>query len=124
MFLEKLFCNTFGLIWLVVVMVVVLGLIVFLFIKKEKVVEENIEFQEADVKHVEEISNNKEEEEKTVEGETLIEEKDEVKVASEYEVLESEDGFFRVRKFGSDRTLRKFSTKEEAVEFVKQKESK
>jgi hypothetical protein len=39
MFLEKLFGNTFGLIWLIVFLVVVLGLIVFLFIKKEKDIE-------------------------------------------------------------------------------------
>lgn len=119
MLLEKLFGNTFGLIWLIVVMVASLGLIVFLFSKKE-----NNNIKKEDVKSVEEISINKEVVEQAVNEEIVIEEKEEVKVASEYEILESNDGFFRVRKVGSDRTLRKFSAKEEAVEFVKQKENK
>ena len=58
---------------------------------------------------------------------TVEEEKqpnEEVAVVSEYEILESDDGFFRVRKVGSERILRKLETKEEAQEFIKQKETK
>ena len=38
-----------------------------------------------------------------------------------YEIVEV-DNFFKVRKKGSDRTLRKFATLDEAEDFVKEKE--
>jgi len=124
MFLEKLFGNTFGLIWLIVFMAIVLGLIVFLFVKKEKNEKEIVGDEEKVERVVEETSTVEKEEkfEETVIDEVKMEENS-VATTSEYEIIESEDGFFRVRKAGTERTLRKFATKEEAVEFVKQKEN-
>ena len=40
---------------------------------------------------------------------------------SEYEIVESEDGFFRVRKIGGERTLRKFSNRFEAEDFIEKR---
>jgi len=117
MFLEKLFGNTFGLIWLIVFVVAVFALIAWLFVKKEKVVIED---------KIEEIVNNNDEivEEATNNKEKVIEEKVEVKeepISGEYEIIESEDGFFRVRKIGNERTLRKFATRIEAENFIEKR---
>lgn len=114
MFLEKLFGNTFGLILLIVFMIVVLGIIIFLFVVKEKdiVVINGID------EFVDEIENNS----KVSELGSNLEEN--VDNKPEYEIIESEDGFFRVRKIGGERTLRKLSTREEAEEFVRQKENR
>lgn len=114
MVIEKLFGNAFGIVWLIVFLVAIVALIVWIFIRKDKIVEEN----ENIVSQIE----NKEDE---VVEEKIIEEVIEENVINkEYEIIESEDGFFRVRKIGSERTLRKFSTKKEAEEFVEEKESK
>lgn len=117
MFLEKLFCNSFGFALLIVSMTVVLGLIVFLFMKKERGYEtENF----VEDKILENNTNN------NVElVETVVQDVEETaKALLEYEILEGEDGFFRVRKVGVERTLRKLSTREEAEQFIKQKEGK
>lgn len=45
-------------------------------------------------------------------------------ISSEYLIEESKDGFFRVRKKDSERTIRKLASKEEAINFIKEKESK
>ena len=131
MFIEKLFGNTFGLVWLIVFMVAVLALIVWMFVKKEnktvenKVVEEDVtnsmeilsdtvvsETSEtvneevssvADVEEV--VVETKEEKFETVAAEPVV------NVDNDYEIVCSEDGFFRVKKVGNDRTLRKFSTR-------------
>lgn len=114
MLLEILFGSTFGLIWLIVFLVAILALIVWLFIKKEKDLENSNE--------KEEIINEKEEA-NVIEKEEIVEVKEEIKenVNNEYEILESDDGFFRVRKIGSERTLRKFATKMEAEDFVEKR---
>jgi len=36
-------------------------------------------------------------------------------------IIESEDGFFRVRKIGNERTLRKFATRIEAENFIEKR---
>lgn len=121
MIIEKLFGNTFGMIWLVVFMVAVLGLIVFMFVKKDKVVttEDHMEeVREETNEKVEEIVENTED---SSNAEELVAETSEVPVNTEYEIIESEDGFFRVRKVGSERTLRKLSTRSEAEEYIKAK---
>jgi len=119
MFIEKIFGNTFGMIWLVVFMVAVLGLIVFMFVKKDKVLDtEDEKHLEVKDEPVDEVVENKEESENTQESTT---ESSEVTVNTEYEIIESEDGFFRVRKVGSERTLRKLATRSEAEEYIKAK---
>jgi hypothetical protein len=52
----------------------------------------------------------------------IKEEKKTEEKTSEYEIVEV-DGLFKVRKVGSERTIRKFITKKEAVEYVKEKEN-
>ena len=61
---------------------------------------------------------NKFEEEKTTEE---LNEVNKDVVNSDYEILAGEDGFFRVRKKGSERTLRKFATEAEAIDFIEKK---
>ena len=107
MFLENMFGNLFGLIWLIIFILGIAALIIWLFIKQNKVeeVEKN------------EISNDVDvvEEEKKVE---VVEEKT---ISEGYEIVE-QDGFFKVRKKGSERTIRKFATELEAINYVKEKE--
>lgn len=115
MFLEKMFGNTFGLIWLVIFSLAILALIIWLFVKKDRIVKTDL------------VSNNMEEkvEEKTEETAPIVEEvKEPVKEEkkSSYEIVEI-DGFFKVRKVGSERTIRKFATNEEALNYVKEKEN-
>lgn len=115
MFLEKMFGNTFGLLWLAIFSLSILALVVWLFIKKDKVVKNDL------------VSNNREEkvEEKIEVAAPIVEQtkepiKEEKK--SNYEIIEI-DGFFKVRKVGSERTIRKFATNEEALSYVKEKEN-
>ena len=111
MLIEKMFGNTFGMIWLIVFLVAIIALIVWLLMRKDRIIEEDSSIE------------NKEDE--TIKEEIVKEEAVEEKVVNkEYEIIESEDGFFRVRKIGSERTLRKFATSKEAEDFVKEKESK
>ena len=58
MLIEKLFGNTFGMIWLVVFMVAVFGLIVFMFVKKDKAVGEEKQNVEVKEEVIEEIVEN------------------------------------------------------------------
>lgn len=115
MFLEKMFGNTFGLIWLIVFSLAVLALIVWLFIKTDKVVENKPIVSEEQEK----VEVSKEEIASVVEA--VKEDKKEEKL-SDYEIVEI-DGSFKVRKTGSERTIRKFSTYEEASNYVKEKEN-
>lgn len=115
MFLEKMFGNTFGLIWLVIFSLAILALIIWLFVKKDRIVKTDL------------VSNNMEEkvEEKTEETAPIVEEVKEPveeEKKSSYEIVEI-DGFFKVRKVGSERTIRKFFTNEEALNYVKEKEN-
>lgn len=115
MFLEKLFSNTFGLIWLAIFVVAAFVLIIWMFAKKENVSEYS------EVKEVEPVSEQVEEKEIVETKEEVVIEQKEEAVNKDYEILESEDGFFRVRKVGSDRTLRKFSTRIEAENFIEKR---
>ncbi len=115
MFLEKMFGNTFGLIWLIVFSLAVLALIVWLFIKTDKVVENKPIVSEEQEK----VEVSKEETASVVEA--VKEDKKEEKL-SDYEIVEI-DGSFKVRKVGSERTIRKFPTYEEASNYVKEKEN-
>ena len=141
MFLEKMFGNVFGIIWLVVFIVAVLSLLIWTFAKKEKVVKETMEEVKKELI-------------KDTYKDFIIEENDEGKFEilksdekinkvfdsfedckifidvillrrennSSYEIIEI-DGFFKVRKKGNERTIRKFLTQEEAEDYVKEKES-
>ena len=171
MLLDKIFGSVFGMVWLIVFLVAILGLLVWLLLKKEKVnvleVKQdgavNREIIEGKVDANEVVDNISEQDNKIYEivesedgffrvkkvdsGKVLrkfgtkeeaqnyisekentnvvnVEEKKEVEQISDvYEVIPGEDGFFRVRKIGSDKTLRKFSTLKEADDFVEEKEN-
>ena len=109
MFIEKLFGNTFGMVWLIIFLAAVLALMLWIILKKEKE-EKIVEINEEVTPVVEEVP---------------VEVKEEVKETvsndSEYEIIESEDGFFRVRKVGSERTLRKLATRVEAENFIEKR---
>lgn len=109
MLLNKLFGNTFGIIWLVVFMMAVLILFVWLLI-----------FDKDNGEVIKEVNNTNGEEIEVVKETTKIEKN----IFSEYEIIESEDGFFRVRKSGSDRILRKLLTREEAEKYVEERSVK
>lgn len=120
MFIEKMFKNTFGMIWLLVFLAAVFALIVWMFTKKDKVKEENNELVE-EIK--EEVKGEPVVETEVTAIETKVEEKQVEKevLNKEYEIIEGEDGFFRVRKIGAERTLRKFSTRIEAEDFIEKR---
>ena len=107
MFLENMFGNLFGLIWLIIFILGIAALIIWLFIKQNKVEEGEKTETSNDIEVVEE--------EKKVE---TVEEKT---ISEGYEIVEV-DGFFKVRKKGSERTIRKFPTELEAINYVKEKE--
>lgn len=143
MFLEKLFGNIFGLIWLIVFTLAILALLVWMIIRKDKVTCEEVveeikkEYLKEEYKGflIEENENNKYEVKKddkvlktfdTVSdarmfSDVLLLREEESEKESVYEIVEI-DGFFKVRKKGSERTIRKFATLEEAEEYVKEKE--
>lgn len=149
MFLENLFGSLFGLIWLIVFIVAVLALLVWAFIKKDKEIivverEEEIEEKVEEVKsslkeeyknfNIEENENNKFEVKKNEKSLKTFDSVEDCKMfidvllmrneekESIYEIVEI-DGFFKVRKKGSERTIRKFSTLEEAEDYVREKEN-
>ena len=115
MFLERLFGNTFGLIWLIIFVAGVLTLIIWMFAKKEVKVdnESNTEENIVEEQNQSIVENDFEENVETKEEKPVFN--------SEYEIIECEDGFFRVRKVGTERTLRKFSTKIEAENFIEKR---
>ena len=122
MFIENLFGNVFGIIWLIIFLVAILALIFWVILKKEKeiVLEEKVEESNDEV--VEE-----KEEVRTIwptpvmKKEVSEQTKKENVSNNDYEILESDDGFFRVRKVGTERTLRKFSTRVEAENFIEKR---
>ena len=139
MFLEKTFGNVFGIIWLLIFILAVLGLLVWLLIKKEKVeIVEKRELIKEDYNgfSFEETEDGrfevKKEDGSVVKTFDKLEDcrvfvdvlllRSEIENDSNYEIVES-DGFFKVRKKGSERTLRKFETEEEAENYIKEKES-
>lgn len=143
MFLEKLFGNIFGLIWLIVFTLGILALLVWMIIKKDKVISEEVveEVKKEYLKEeysgflIEENENNKYEVKKDDRVlktfdvvsdakmfiDVLLLREEENQKESVYEIVEI-DGFFKVRKKGSERTIRKFATLEEAEKYVKEKE--
>ena len=121
MIIDKLFGNMFGMIFLVVFMLVVLALIIFMFLKKDNI--EDVEEQINDNTHEDIVNEVVEDKENVSSIQEVTVQSSESTSNSEYEIIESEDGFFRVRKVGSERTIRKFSTRKEAVEYVKEKEN-
>jgi len=144
MFFEKMFGNLFGMIWLIVFILGTLSLLVWMFVKKEKVaeveekqlikevyndfiIEENNEGK-FEVKNEEDITvkvfDNIEDSKMFVDVLLLRNEShDDIELKdSNYEIVEI-NGFFKVRKKGSERTLRKFVTIEEAQNYVKEKDS-
>ncbi len=111
--MERLFSSSLGIVLLIIFLVAVLVLLIWLLFWKDKGVE---------TKNEEETFN-----EVLIENEDIkktderVNENDEQKG---YVIEKSDDGFFRVKKVGSDRTLRKFSTLKEAESFVEMKELK
>ena len=122
MFLEKLFGNTFGMIWLIIFSLAVFALIVWLFVKKDKMITKinTSKVEEKEVVITTEVKSQNVKKEDVVAP--IKEEKKTEEKTSEYEIVEV-DGLFKVRKVGSERTIRKFITKKEAVEYVKEKEN-
>jgi hypothetical protein len=135
MFIEKMFGNTFGMVWLIIFTLSIFALLVWSFIKKEKLFEIKKEL-------VKENYNG-----------FVIEEKDDLKFDvkkedgsvlktfnniadckvfvdvlllrnennSAYEIVKI-DGFFKVRKKESGRIIRKFTTEEDAENYIKERE--
>ena len=122
MFLEKLFGNTFGMIWLIIFSLAVFALIVWLLVKKDKMITKinTSKVEEKEVVITTEVKSQNVKKEDVVAP--IKEEKKTEEKTSEYEIVEV-DGLFKVRKVGSERTIRKFITKKEAVEYVKEKEN-
>lgn len=114
MFLEKMFGSVYGKIWLIILLVAILALIVFLLFKKGKEEEPTIEESEE-----------KNKEESVVEGTTkpqsIVKEQDEIVDYGDFIIVESEDGFFRVRKKDNERTIRRFSTRVEAENYIEKR---
>ena len=113
MLLDKIFGSVFGMVWLIVFLVAILALLVWILLKKEK---ENVLGMKQEAKSSSEIV-----EEKVVASEVV----DNVSQQDNkiYEIIESGDGFFRVKKVDSGKVLRKFGTKEEAQNYVSEKEN-
>lgn len=109
MYLEKIFSNLYGVIWLLVLLVSLLLLILFILLKKDKDVSEEVE---------KEIIQPEEMNAASVENKDSCEEENKNR---EYEIIESDDGFYRVRKIGNDRTIRKFSTRMEAENYIEKR---
>ena len=124
MFLEKMFGNTFGMIWLIIFSLAVLALIVWLLVKKDKAIAKTnvIKVEENEVVTTGEVKAQEEKKEEVIASVEEIKEENKEEKNSVYEIVEV-DGFFKVRKIGSERTIRKFSTRKEAVEYVKEKEN-
>lgn len=146
MFFEEMFGNLFGLIWLILFSLGVIVLLIWMLIKKDSKineVEENNEIILINYKnfYIEKKENNKFEisdtEGKVIKNFVSLEDAkfyvDALLLRSEemeneegkdslYEIFKSE-GFFKVRKKGSERTLRKFDSEEEALNYVKEKEN-
>lgn len=130
MFFEDTFGNIFGIIWLIIFIGGVVTLALWLIFREEK--ENCNEVKEEIVNDsCKEKTENKEveKEEKETTEENKVEEKvvvEEKKVVEEvkYRIDSGEDGFFRVKKVGDNRTIRKFSTKLEAINYVNEKRNK
>ena len=107
MFLEKIFGNLFGIIAIVIFVFAVFVLLILEFLKKKDYEESELVKQD--------VVETKIVDERVLEKNNVCE-----AVLGDYEIVEV-DGFFKVRKKGSDRTIRKFVTKDEALVYVKEK---
>ena len=126
MLLDKLFGNTFGMIWLIIFMVAILALFCWLLFFNKDNKEKNIidNKNEKEIENIKEIEGNSNEE---IEGNVLVEEQEvesKKSIFGNYEIIERKDGFFRVRKNGSDKILRKLSSREEAIQYIKERSVK
>ena len=109
MIIENLFANTIGRVLLIAFCLLILVLLVWLLMEKK---EKDTEKEEMDYEQSE--SN-------LSESANEVNKLQPVEDISVYEIVEIE-GSFKVRKKGSERTIRKFATKEEAANYVKEKE--
>ena len=116
MFFERMFGNIYGYIWLLIFLVAVIALVLWVLLKKENKIKVVNEENKEEIVTKEEVV-----EETPIKETVVIEEKKENNESNEYEIIESEDGFFRVKKVGNERTLRKFSTRIEAENFIDKK---
>lgn len=147
MFFDKMFGSLFGFVWLVIFVVAVLGLLIWLLLKNDKVLINNSESEdevkkdlfkedynnfviEENEKGLFEVKNKKNEVLKFFSslGDAhvfidvlLLREEKENEENSNYEIVEI-NGSFKVRKKGSEKTIRKFNSEEEALNYVKEKE--
>lgn len=136
MIFEKMFGNLFGIIWLIIFILAILALLIWMFIKKNYFLENGGRNQEKElIKEIYKdvlIEENKEGKFEIQKFGKIFDSVDDCKIFidvlflrnennSNYEVFEAE-GFFKVRKKNSERTLRKFYTREEAEDFIKEKE--
>lgn len=112
MLFERMFGNIYGYIWLLIFLAAVVALILWIVFKKENNVKIVSEEKKEEMVVKEAV---------VIEETSVAEEKKENNESNEYEIIESEDGFFRVKKVGNERTLRKFSTRIEALNFIDKK---
>ena len=151
MFFERMFGNLFGIIWLIIFVIAVFSCLIWMLLKREKAIIEENEivgeekelfkeeykgfFIEENEKGMYEVTNDKKESLKVFNSlndshvfvdvillrDECEREEDEAE-ESVYEIVEI-DGFYKVRKKGNERTIRKFASKEEAINYVKEKET-
>lgn len=120
MFFEDTFGNIFGILWLVIFIGGIVALALWLIFREEKENVNAVKEETVDDAQEEIVENQ-------VVDEEMIEDKaDEKRIVEEvrYRIDSGEDGFFRVKKVGDDRTIRKFSTKLEAINYVNEKGTK
>lgn len=126
MLLEKIFANLYGVISLISLMVILLGIMMWVLLKKDtNNRQDNVLIKEEKEETVSVTDTTKEE--TVIETPDVQQEKGIIAnvncdiVNTEYEIVESEDGFYRVKKVGNDRTLRKFSTRIEAENYIEKR---
>ena len=127
MFLEKLFESIYGKIWLIILLVAMLALIVYLLVKNEKnevkeIVEKvNNDSNEHEDNKEEVVQNDTETIEKEKEDKVIEEN---VPDYGEFVIIKGDDGFFRVKKKDSERTIRKFATIIESENYIEKRNLK
>ena len=135
MFLEKIFGNVFGVIWLIIFLLSIGSLLAFVMLKKkdEQVIKEYHKetYKEYSIEENEDGKYDVKKEETLLKTFDSIEDckvfVDVVELrnyesTSIYEIVE-EEGFFKVKKKDTQRTIRKFSDKIDAENYIKEKEN-
>ena len=139
MFLERIFGNLYGLIWLIVFIMFVAFVFVCIMFKKENNLyrEEKIKEYFKEIYKEYNIEENEVGKFEVKKNEIALKTFDSVadckifidvlllreeKNESVYEIVEV-DGYFKVRKKGNERTIRKFDNLEEAKNYIKEKEN-